>query len=180
MSTIKKLCIATAVAGAMAFGATAPATAEIDEKKFTVVGTWHFLANWKHHEKRLWETVLPEASGGKITANARPLTELGMKGFELMRQLKVGVFVAVTELATKGTPVTLFLVQNGVLAVRQGARVGGLAEAAASSGVTVMADTFALQERGIAPGTLTAGVQTADVDTLVDLLMADGQKAIWH
>ncbi len=86
----------------------------------------------------------------------------------------------VSELATKGTPVTLFLVQNGVLAVRQGARVGGLAEAAASSGVTVMADTFALQERGIAPGTLTAGVQTADVDTLVDLLMADGQKAIWH
>ena len=92
MSTIKKLCIATAVAGAMAFGAAAPATAEIDEKKFTVVGTWHFLANWKHHEKRLWETVLPEASGGKITANARPLTELGMKGFELMRQLKAGVF----------------------------------------------------------------------------------------
>ena len=86
----------------------------------------------------------------------------------------------VSELATKGTPVTLFLVQNGVLAVRQGARVGGLAEAAASPGVTVMADTFALQERGIAPGTLTAGVQTADVDTLVDLLMADGQKAIWH
>jgi len=92
MSNIKKLCFATALAGAMAFGAMAPASAEIDEKKFTVVGTWHFLALWKHHESRLWQKVLPEASGGKITANARPLTELGMKGFELMRQLKAGVF----------------------------------------------------------------------------------------
>ena len=92
MSNIKNLCIATAVAGAMALGAMSPATAEIDERKFTVVGTWHFLALWKHHESRLWKTVLPEASGGKITANVRPLTELGMKGFELMRQLKAGVF----------------------------------------------------------------------------------------
>ena len=84
------------------------------------------------------------------------------------------------ELAAKGTPVTLFLVQNGVLAARQGARAGQFAELATSPDVTVMADTFALQERGIAPDALTPGVQTADIDTLVDLLLVDGQKAIWH
>jgi len=44
----------------------------------------------------------------------------------------------------------------------------------------VMADTFALQERGIPPTALMPGVQAADLDTLVDLLMVDDQKAIWH
>ena len=86
----------------------------------------------------------------------------------------------VAELAAKGTPVTLFLVQNGVLAVRRGAQAGQFAELASGPAVTVMADSFALQERGITPDAITSGVQTADMDTLVDLLMADGQKAIWH
>lgn len=86
----------------------------------------------------------------------------------------------VVELAAKNIPVTLFLVQNGVLAARQGARAGQFAELATRPGVTVMADTFALQERGIASNALVPGVQTADMDTLVDLLMVDGQKAIWH
>jgi hypothetical protein len=43
-----------------------------------------------------------------------------------------------------------------------------------------MTDTFALQERGMAPETLVPGVQAVDIDTLVTLLMADGRKAIWH
>jgi len=46
--------------------------------------------------------------------------------------------------------------------------------------VTVLADTFALQERGIPTDALVPGVRASDIDTLVDLLMADGQKAIWH
>ena len=86
----------------------------------------------------------------------------------------------VSELAAKSIPVTLFLVQNGVLAARQGAHVGQFSGLAASPRVTVMADTFALQERGIPPDALTPGVQTADIDTLVDLLLVEGQKAVWH
>jgi sulfur relay (sulfurtransferase) complex TusBCD TusD component (DsrE family) len=86
----------------------------------------------------------------------------------------------VAEIADKGTPVTLFLVQNGVLAARQGARTGQFADLASRSGVTVLADMFGLQERGIVPDALTPGVQKADIDTLVDLLLVDGQKAIWH
>jgi len=83
-------------------------------------------------------------------------------------------------LAAKNTPVTLFLVQNGVLVARQGARAEQFAALAANPRVTVLADTFALQERGIPTTALMSGVQPADLDTLVDLLMADGQKAIWH
>jgi len=85
-----------------------------------------------------------------------------------------------SELAAKNTPVTLFLVQNGVLVARQGARAEQFAALAANPRVTVMADTFALQERGIPPTALMPGVQAADLDTLVDLLMVDDQKAIWH
>jgi sulfur transfer complex TusBCD TusB component (DsrH family) len=86
----------------------------------------------------------------------------------------------VADLAARGTSVTLFLVQNGVLAARQGARAGAFAALTTTPGVTLLADTFALQERGISLAALVPGVQPADMDTLVDLLMADGQKAIWH
>jgi sulfur relay (sulfurtransferase) DsrF/TusC family protein len=84
------------------------------------------------------------------------------------------------ELAVQPIPVTLFLVQNGVLAARQGARASQFTALVAHPGVTVLADTFALQERGMAHEALVPGVQAANIDTLVDLLMADDQKAIWH
>ena len=83
-------------------------------------------------------------------------------------------------MAAKGSAVTVFLVQNGVLAARQGAQAGQFAALASHPGVTVLADTYALQERGMDAGALMSGVQASDMDTLVDLLMADGQKAIWH
>ena len=92
MTYAKQIGIAAVVAGAMALGSIAPAAAEIAKKDFKVVGTWHFLNNWKEHESRLWQKLIPEATGGKITATVRPQTELGLKGFELMRLLKVGVF----------------------------------------------------------------------------------------
>jgi sulfur relay (sulfurtransferase) complex TusBCD TusD component (DsrE family) len=51
-------------------------------------------------------------------------------------------------LAKAGNKVTLFLVQNGVLQARIGAKDGGIAEAA-KSGVTILAEEFSLRERGI-------------------------------
>ena len=36
--------------------------ADIDDKEFAVVGTWGNLINWKEHESRLWQSVLPDAS----------------------------------------------------------------------------------------------------------------------
>jgi TRAP-type C4-dicarboxylate transport system substrate-binding protein len=69
--------------------------AELDQKEFQVVGTWGNLQNWKDHESKFWNTTLPDASGGKLTANAKPYTELGLSGFEVMRLLKLGVYDAV-------------------------------------------------------------------------------------
>jgi hypothetical protein len=81
-------------------------------------------------------------------------------------------------LADAGNPVTLFLVQNGVLPARHGAKSGLLA-ALAADGVEVLADEFSLRERGISPNRLVAGVRTAPLDVVVERL-ADGRKALWH
>jgi sulfur transfer complex TusBCD TusB component (DsrH family) len=86
----------------------------------------------------------------------------------------------IADLAAGGTPVTLFLVQNGVLAARQRADARRFTELATTPGVTVLADTFALQECGIPSDGLRPEVQAVDIEMLVDLLMVDDQKAIWH
>jgi hypothetical protein len=81
-------------------------------------------------------------------------------------------------LARAGHPVTLFLVQNGVFAARPGAKGNALTHAAAA-GVEVLADEFALRERGIRQERLAAPVRSAPLDMLVDRLAA-GCTAIWH
>ena len=81
-------------------------------------------------------------------------------------------------LAAAGNEVTLFLVQNGVLPARSGAQSKLLADLAAA-GVEVLADSFALAERGICTEKLIASVAAAPLDIVVDQL-AEGRKAIWH
>ena len=74
--------------------------------------------------------------------------------------------------------VTLFLIQNGVLPARHGARSAPLAVLAAN-GVEVLADDFSLRERGISANRLLPGIKAAPLDTVVDRL-AGGCKALWH
>ena len=99
--------LAAALTAAMlSFGAS-QATAEIQTYKFDVVGTWGFLENWKQFESKFWNEILPKASGGKLTANAKPYTELGLKGYEVMSGLKKGAYDAVhalTSYSAKASP----------------------------------------------------------------------------
>jgi predicted peroxiredoxin len=83
-----------------------------------------------------------------------------------------------TGLARHGSEVTLFLVQNGVLAARTSPRSEALRRVAAA-GVQVLADDFSLRERGIPASRLIDGVRPAPLDTVVDQL-AEGRKALWH
>jgi sulfur relay (sulfurtransferase) complex TusBCD TusD component (DsrE family) len=78
-----------------------------------------------------------------------------------------------------GNDVTLFLVQNGVLPARRGAKAPAL-EAVAKAGVEVLADDFSLRERGIEPGELASGVRETAIGGLVDLVMRPGTKTLWH
>jgi predicted peroxiredoxin len=81
------------------------------------------------------------------------------------------------DLASAGEEVTLFLVQNGVLPVRSGAKYSGLPTN--GSRVRVLADDFSLRERAIGAADLRPGVGAAGIDVVVDLL-AEGARAVWH
>ena len=76
------------------------AMADVQKRKFQVVGTWGNLEMWKEHESKFWNETLPRVSGGKLTANAKPYTELGLSGFEVMRLLKLGAYDVVHAVAT--------------------------------------------------------------------------------
>lgn len=90
----------------------------------------------------------------------------------------VGFFYGLaTDLAKLGNDVTLFLIQNGVLPARPGAKNGALADVAAA-GVEILADDFSLRERGIAEGSLADNVNVVPIEALLDRL-AERHKAIW-
>ena len=90
-------------------------------------------------------------------------------------------FVVDTTAALKrrGNDVTVFLVQNGVLAARKNARHNYISQLA-DAGVTVLADDFSLSERGIEPAALHSAVKRSSIESLVDVLVANDTKAIWH
>ncbi len=78
-------------------------------------------------------------------------------------------------LAEAGNQVTLFLVQNAVLAARPSAQAPQL-RALAGSGVRILADDFALKERGMTR--LLDGVQIAPIDIVVDHLEAGHKNSL--
>ncbi len=82
----KLVLVATmSLAGSTAIAADAPVVVK-------AVGTWGNLTNYTKHEGPFWNSVINEASGGKIVGEIKPQTELGLKGFEIMRLVKNGVF----------------------------------------------------------------------------------------
>jgi TRAP-type C4-dicarboxylate transport system substrate-binding protein len=82
---------ALVAAGAMTLAAGV-ASAEVQRTKIKAVGTWGNLTNYFGYEKAFYNETLEKASGGKIQATVNPITELGLKGWEVMRLLKLGVF----------------------------------------------------------------------------------------
>ena len=80
------------------------------------------------------------------------------------------------DLADAGNEVTMFLVQNGVLAARPSTRSAALS-ALGQSGVKILADDFSLRERGISK--LAEGIVPAPIDVIVDYLAA-GHRTLWH
>lgn len=82
-------------------------------------------------------------------------------------------------LKRRGSDVAVFLVQNGVLAARRRAQAPHLDELS-GAGVTLLADEFSLAERGIGGGELRPGVRAAGIGELVEMLLREGAKAVWH
>jgi predicted peroxiredoxin len=89
----------------------------------------------------------------------------------------IGHFHALaSELQKAGADVTFFLVQNGVMGARAGARDAGLDDILGGN-IRVLADDFSLRERAI--DSLKQGVKPSPIHEVVDLL-ASGAKALWH
>ena len=77
----------------------------------------------------------------------------------------------------RGHSVTVFLIQNGVLAARKDAgRLRRLTEA----GLTLLADDLSLRERGIKAEELVQGIEESGIDRLVEAIAQENTKAIWH
>lgn len=84
-----------------------------------------------------------------------------------------------TALKQRSNEVTVFLVQNGVLATRRNASDPYLARLT-QAGIKLLADDFSLCERGIQLPELHPGVRASSIDVLVDALLQENTKAIWH
>lgn len=84
-----------------------------------------------------------------------------------------------TALKQRGHEVTIFLIQNAVLASRQKACDGSIARMV-EAGVSLLADDFSLRERGIQCAELRPGIKRSDIEQLVDALVQENTKAIWH
>lgn len=78
----------------VAAAAVTVATSAMAQKPVVIkaVGTWGNLTNFQKHEGPFWNEQISKASGGQIVGEIRPQTELGLKGFEIMRLVKNGVF----------------------------------------------------------------------------------------
>src|SRR5574337_214598 len=94
----------------------------------------------------------------------------GDYSFELAQQLGEG-----------GHSVSIYLVQDAVLAARRRFEAGEkLVAGAKTKKVPVLADEVSLRQRGITRERLAEAVLVSTMDDLVDLLMENSDKAIWH
>lgn len=104
-----------------------------------------------------------------LVESKNPL-EGGDYAFELGRQLR-----------QLDHDVTIYMVQDAVFTGRRRFEAGEkLVEQARHDGVTLLADGISLRQRGITGERLSDTVRTSGMDELVDLLMEQSDKAIWH
>ncbi len=76
----------------MRAAATTAYAQDLPKQNFKVVGTWSNLTNWQANEQPFWTKQLPELTKGQMTANVQSISELGLKGTEVVRMLKLGLF----------------------------------------------------------------------------------------
>ncbi len=86
----KKLSTVAMVTATFMLGSGA-ALAEGPPVKISAVGTWNSMTNYNDREAPFWRG-LPKATGGQIISTIGSYSEFGLKGFEIMRMLKSGVF----------------------------------------------------------------------------------------
>lgn len=104
-----------------------------------------------------------------LLVNSRDLHEYSASG---------SILDLATQLQSRGNSVTLYLVENGVLAARQGSTFGKALGELASKGVRILAEDLALRVRGITR--LSTDVAQSNIDELADLVVDGSDKVIWY
>ena len=82
------------------------------------------------------------------------------------------------ELCRQGHDVTLFLVENGVIAARRGAAAGIAFDALSDTGAHILADDVSCRARGIRE--LAPGVSPSDLDHLADKIADGFDNILWY
>lgn len=85
LTTVAALALGIAIAPLTVAAADSPVVLK-------AVGTWGSLTNYQKHEGPFFNQLLAKNSGGQLIGEIKPQTELGLKGFEIMRLVKNGVF----------------------------------------------------------------------------------------
>ena len=81
-------------------------------------------------------------------------------------------------LAESGKRVGVFLVQNGVVPARAGAKWDAR-DALVQADISIQADAFSLRERGVAPDSLAEGIEaTENLIPILDAL-GSGTRVLW-
>lgn len=89
MFCIKKIILMIIVFGF--FGSMSVQAKELSPTKLSVAGTWSQLSQYKQFEYPFWNDEISQKSDGKVTANIKGFNEMGLKGFEVVRLMKLGV-----------------------------------------------------------------------------------------
>ena len=78
---------------ALAIASFTPAaqSADLPATKVKVVGALSNLTLYNDFEKPFWTKTIPEASGGKVTADIKGFNDMGLKGPEVIRLMSSGV-----------------------------------------------------------------------------------------
>ncbi len=82
------------------------------------------------------------------------------------------------KLKDNGNDVTMFLIENGVLAARKGSEVGKNLSELAKRGTKVLAEDVSCNSRGVKQ--LADGISTSNIDQLADLIAEGCDKVLWY
>lgn len=85
---------------------------------------------------------------------------------------------AAGQLQSAGNEVTLFLIENGVIAARKGSDLGAEIAALARGGVRVVVDDVSCSARSITQ--FADGVASSNIDHLADLIVEGSDKVLWY
>jgi sulfur transfer complex TusBCD TusB component (DsrH family) len=86
--------------------------------------------------------------------------------------------LVVKELREKGHEVTVFLIENGVIAAREGSKMGQVLDALSRNGARILAEDVSCLARGV--NRLSPGISLANLDLLADSIAGGFDNILWY